>query len=253
MSGKCQEQIQIILRYVNLWDRNLLLYRGVITLTNNKNSKPMAFFKSHWRWILFVPLLVLGFFNGYIAMLTAAISVLIIIMSLNSERSDWYESPSLPVLILCSLILAAITGLQASDQLNPYKEKALKELILTIQTDAGGCMPATEKDRVQWLNITNTVGRTCMLWINKEQQAGVYKLHISSLGVISNSFSLASTFFPDPPTKSRCLELLDDYQRICPCVPGSEFDEQLKTFKKNYVLPNAVHSGMIDQKTCNSK
>jgi len=211
----------------------------------------MAFFKCHWRWIVFVLLLVLGLFNGYIAILSAAISVLIIIKS--SKGSVWLESPSLLLLTLCSVLLGVISAAQAFDQLNPYKTTALNELIVTIGTDSGGCMPATEEDRVQWQNITNTIGLICSLENNKEHQAGVYKIHTSFLGAISNSFSLASTFFSDPPAKSRCLVLLDDYQRICPCVPGSKFDEQLTTFKKNYVLPNDVHPGMIDQKTCNSK
>ncbi|MBA8867157.1 hypothetical protein FHW11_004346 [Pantoea agglomerans] len=222
-------------------------------MTNNKNSKPMAFIKCHRRWFVFVLLIVLGFLNGYIATLTAAISFLTIIKRFNSKSSDSNGSPSLIALTICSLALAAIPTWEAYKEINPKKENALKELTLTIQNDADRCMPATEKDREQWLNIKSNTGLLCELQINKEQQVAVYKLQNTVLGVISNSFSLASTFFPDPPTKSKCLELLDDYQRICPCVPGSEFDEQLKTFKKNYVLPNAVHSGMIEQKTCNSK
>lgn len=253
MSGECQEHIKIILRYANLWDRTLLLYRGVITLTNNKNSKPMAFFKCHWRWFVFVLLLVLGFFNGGLATLTVAISLVTLIISSNSKSSDSNGSLFLLALTICSLALAAIPAWEAYKGINPEKGNALNELTTTIQNDADHCMPATEKDREQWLNIKADTGRSCQLQINKEQQVAAYKLQITVWGLISNSFSLASTFFPDPPTKSKCLELLDDYQRICPCVPGSKFDEQLKTFKKNYVLPTADHSRMSDQKTCNAK
>lgn len=185
----------------------------------------MSFFKCHWRWCVVLPLLVLGFFNGYIAMLTAVASFGIIFEKFKSGSSDWYGSPSLLVLTFVSFVLTAIPAWEASKQLNPYKHDALTDLILTIQNDADRCIPATEKDRVQWLKFKENSVLLCTMQIIEEQRGGVYRLQSLLLGVISIPFSLASTFFPDPPSKPGCLELLDDYQRICPCVSGSKFNE----------------------------
>ncbi|EBX3330568.1 hypothetical protein DPK80_02390 [Salmonella enterica subsp. enterica serovar Kirkee] len=207
-------------------------YEGVVKLTNTKNSKVISFIKCHWRWCAVPALLFLGFFNGYIAVLTAGVSLWIIYIQCKYGSGEWYGTPSLVVLTLISILLSAKPAWEALTLLSPYKHVALNDLIMTIQKDADRCNPSTEKDRVQWLKIKENSLKLCTRQIIEEQREGVYRLQGIFLGVISTPFSLASTFFPDPASKPECLELLDDYQRICPCVPGSEFNEQLKTFKK---------------------
>ncbi|EAM8050415.1 hypothetical protein FHE25_25040 [Salmonella enterica] len=222
-------------------------------MTNSKNSRLMAFIKCHWRWCWVPVLLVLGFYNGYTALLAGCVSLAIIIVQYKSGGSEWYGTPLLLVLTVTSFLLIVKPVYDVLPFFSPNKHAALNDLFMTIQKDADRCYPATEEDRVQWLKIKDSSPMSCMRQITEEPREGVYRLQLLFWGVVSNTFSLASTVFPDPAYESECLALLDNYQRICLDIPGSAFDEQLKEFQKQYGSINAVHPGMIEQKTGDSQ
>ncbi|MCG5372316.1 hypothetical protein L7834_021920, partial [Providencia rettgeri] len=106
-----------------------------------------------------------------------------------------------------------------------------------IHNDADKREPGTnENDKDIWMTIKEKSMEACIQQTYDEQQDGIKKLQVATWGILANSFSLASTFISDNNTQDlACFKLLNEYQRICPQVPGSKFDKEWEEYKRKYL------------------